>query len=223
MHFTKNDFIKQVEHRVVTPDQLGRFIDLTDDTLSALKQTENLFKWGTTPYYASLMDRADEKCPVRLQTLPSGKESCEKALCTSLDPLMESDNSPVENVVHVYKDRVAFCISDSCASFCRFCFRKYYFEERKSAAETLDAGIEYIRENKEIRDVLLTGGDPFMLDDDYLESILRRLKEIKHVQMIRIGTRLLCTLPQRFTENLAEMLSKYHPLYINVQFNRTGK
>jgi len=219
MQFTENDFIKQVEERVYSIDTLKKFIDPTDDILEALKQTEGLFKWGTTPYYASLMARADEKCPLRLQTLPSLTEACDKSLCTSLDPLLEGENSPIENLVHVYKDRVAFCISDSCASFCRFCFRKYYFEKKKSAYETIDAGIDYIRSKSDIRDVLLTGGDPFMLDDDLLESILMRLREIKHVEIIRIGTRMLCTLPQRFNEKLAAMLEKYHPLYINVQFN----
>jgi lysine 2,3-aminomutase len=218
MYFTSDDFKKQIDERVVSLDQLKSFIRLTDDTKTALKNTKNIFKWGTTPYYASLMDLTDTSCPVRLQTLPSTDEVV-SASCASNDPLLESENSPIDNVVHVYRDRVAFCISDSCASFCRFCFRKYYFSKKKPAAETLDSGIDYIRRNPEIRDVLLTGGDPFMLDDDLLESILKRLREIKHVEIIRIGTRLLCTLPQRFTTELCTMLEKYHPLYVNVQFN----
>ncbi|MFC1856077.1 KamA family radical SAM protein [Thermodesulfobacteriota bacterium] len=219
MFFTKNDFSKQVQERVVSLDQLKKYIDITDDTKKAFEKTGSLFKWGTTPYYASLMDKSDNLCPVRLQTLPSIDEASDETSCSSYDPLLECENSPTDNIVQVYKDRVAFCISDSCASFCRFCFRKYYFKKRKSAAETIDSGIDYIRRNKEIRDVLLTGGDPFMLDDDQLESILRRLREIKHVEIIRIGTRLLCTLPQRFNEDLAAMLEKYHPIYVNVQFN----
>ena len=218
MYFTKEDYKKQLAERVVTLEQLGKFIDLTDETLSALKQTKDIFKWGTTPYYASLMDRTDANCPIRLQTVPSIKE-CDNSSCTSYDPLLENENSPIDNLVRVYKDRVAFCISDSCASFCRFCFRKYYFNKKKSALDTIDAGLDYIRRNPEIRDVLLTGGDPFMLEDNMLESILRRLREIKHVEIIRIGTRLLCTMPQRFNPTLAEMLKKYHPIYVNVHFN----
>jgi lysine 2,3-aminomutase len=219
MHFTKTEYQKQLDERIISIDQLKQFIEISDDTAAALKRTKDLFKWGTTPYYASLMDKTDINCPVRLQAVPSVFEAKDKASCASFDPLLESGNSPVENLVQVYKDRVAFCVSDSCASFCRFCFRKYYFKKKKSAQETIGAGIRYIRENKEIRDVLLTGGDPFMLDNNSLESILRRLRDIRHVEIIRIGTRLLCTLPHRFDSSLAEMLEKYHPIYINVQFN----
>ncbi len=219
MYFTEADYQKQMEERITSPRDLKKFIELPEDTLSAFNKTKKLFKWGTTPYYAALMDRLDENCPLRLQTLPSLHEASECAEVASYDPLLEGENSPQENLVQVYDDRVAFCISDSCASFCRFCFRKYYFEKKKSAAETIDANIDYIRKNKNIRDVLLTGGDPFMLDDDSLEAILKRLHEIKHVEVIRIGTRLLCTMPQRFTPKLVEMLEKYHPLYVNVQFN----
>ncbi len=219
MHFTQKDYQKQIDERVVTLEQLKQFIDITDDTKAAFTKLRKLFKWGTTPYYASLMDKEDTACPVRLQTLPSVWEAQDCTPCASSDPLMETENSPVENIVQVYNDRVAFCISDACASFCRFCFRKYYFNKKKSARETFDKGLEYIRSNKEIRDVLLTGGDPFLLDDETLETVLRRLREIKHVQIIRIGTRLLCTLPQRFNAKIAGMLEKYHPIYINVQFN----
>lgn len=220
MKNTDIEYKKQIKERIFSKDQLKKYIDITDEIEAALKKTEGLFKWGMTPYYASLMDKTDEACPIRMQVLPSLTEADDKTVLSSNDPLLESVNSPVENLVQVYKDRVAFCVSDSCASFCRFCFRKYYFDDgKKSANETIDAGIDYIRENTEIRDVLITGGDPFMLDDDRLESILKRLRELKHVEIIRIGTRMLCTLPQRFDEKLATMLEKYHPLYVNVQFN----
>ena len=129
MHFTKTEYQKQLDERIISIDQLKQFIEISDDTAAALKRTKDLFKWGTTPYYASLMDKTDINCPVRLQAVPSISEAEDKASCASFDPLLESGNSPVENLVQVYKDRVAFCVSDSCASFCRFCFRKYYFKK----------------------------------------------------------------------------------------------
>ena len=202
MYFTEKDYQKQLNEKIVSVDQLKNFIGVPDDTVLAVKKAKGQFKWGTTPYYASLMDVNDENCPIRRQALPSIRELEDDTKLCNYDPLQEGLNSPVEGLVQVYNDRVALCISDFCASYCRFCFRKYYFKKKKSAFETVDSGIEWIRENKNIRDVLL-----------------RRLSEIKHVEIIRIGTRLLCTLPQRFTPELAQMLEKYHPIFVNVQFN----
>jgi lysine 2,3-aminomutase len=219
MYFTEKDYQKQIAEKIVSLDQLKSYIELPDDTIFAVKKIKKQFKWGTTPYYASLMDAKNESCPIRRQALPSVNElEDDPALC-DYDPLKEGENSPIEGLVQVYNDRVALCVSDSCASYCRFCFRKYYFKKKKSAFDTIDSGIEFIKKNKKVRDVLITGGDPFLLDEGYLESILIRLREIKHVEIIRIGTRLLCTLPQRFTPELAQMLEKYHPLFVNVQFN----
>jgi len=165
------------------------------------------------------MDPTDPDCPIRKQALPSARELVVSG--GSPDPLHEEDLSPVPGLVHRYPDRVALCVSTECAMYCRHCLRRRFVgaEDDHVTVATLRAGMVYLRQHPEIRDVLLTGGDPLLLSDRKLESILRGIRAIEHVEIIRIGSRVPCTLPQRITPRLVEMLSRYHPVWLNTQFN----
>jgi lysine 2,3-aminomutase len=165
------------------------------------------------------MNLENEFDPVRLQAVPRLDELNDKIGIE--DPLQEVGNSPVKEVVHVYRDRVAFCVAQLCPVYCRYCFRKRRDDEigLHFNPKIVDAGVKYISENKEIRDVLITGGDPLIAQDGTLENLLRKLRDIPHVEIIRIGTRVPVTLPYRITEELADMLSQFHPLWINTHFN----
>ena len=215
-----DDWRWQLANRIATVDALETYIELTAEERAGIEAASRCFAWSITPYYASLMDRTDPRCPIRMQALPSIEELYDEA--GQADPLLEEKHQPVDLVIRVYPDRVAFCVGNRCPVYCRHCLRKETmvgkpdvdFSDKKIAQ-----GIEYIRHHPEIRDVLLTGGDPLLLPDDRLEEILARLHEIPSVEVIRIGSRTPCTLPQRITPELCRMLEKYHPLYLNTQFN----
>lgn len=167
-------------------------------------------------YFAGLIARADDA--LARQVIPDPRELDDRGLVD--DPLTENRQSPVAGVIHRYPDRVVFLVSNRCAILCRFCMRKRL--AGRSAALTaaeIAAALDYIRENKNIREVILSGGDPLLLEDDKLDYILATIRGIDHVQVIRIHSRVPCALPQRITPELAEMLKKYHPLYLNIHFN----
>lgn len=209
----------QLANMVETTEQLETYIHISALEKQEINRTmsENAFR--ITPYYASLMDRDDPQCPIRMQAVPSIKEIASSYGET--DPLMEINESPVPLVIHVYPDRVAFLVSGQCAMYCRHCLRKHTVKKHSSSYsdDEINAAIDYIRRTDKIRDVLLTGGDPLMLSDERLERIISQLRAINHVEIIRIGTRMLCTLPQRITPELCAMLKTYHPIWINTQFN----
>ncbi len=175
-----------------------------------------VFRAGISPYYAALIKAKDD--PIWRQVVPDPAEL--HACSGEADPLSEDEDSPVPGIVHRYPDRVLFMVSHSCASYCRFCTRKRKVgDPSKVHLRDIEAGIGYIKSHKEIRDVLLSGGDPLMLSNAKIERILISLRSIPHVEIIRIGTRMPCFLPHRITEKLAAILKKYHPLYVNVHFN----
>lgn len=215
-----NDWVWQVANRITTVNELAGYIDLTDEERRGIEAASGCFTWAITPYYAGLMDRTDRRCPIRMQAVPTAEELYDDVGIP--DPLEEGVNSPVDLVIKVYPDRLAFCVGNRCAMYCRHCLRKETmvgkadvdFSEKKIAE-----GIAYIREHGEIRDVLLTGGDPLLMPDDRIEDIVSRIRAIPTVEVIRIGTRTPCTLPQRITPELCRMLQRYHPLYVNTQFN----
>jgi lysine 2,3-aminomutase len=210
----------QLRNRITTIEELQQYIELTDEERAAIAAASREFIWSVTPYYASLMDRTDRRCPVRMQAVPTAEELFDEAGVA--DPLAEEQNSPVERIIHVYPDRVAFVVGNRCAVYCRHCLRKETMvgkPDREYSEEKIAEGIDYIRAHPEIRDVLLTGGDPLMMADDRVESILSRIRAIPSVEVVRIGSRTPCTLPQRITPELCRMLAKYHPLYLNTQFN----
>lgn len=168
------------------------------------------------PYYLGLIRERDD--PIFKQCIPDPRELQDQR--GLIDPLAEERFSPVPGLTHRYPDRVLFLISDQCAVYCRFCNRKRKVGRKGLVTqETIKEGIAYIKANKQIRDVLLSGGDPMLLETLDLEKVLRSLRKIPHVQIIRIGTRVPCTLPQRVTPSLVHMLKKYHPIYINTHFN----
>ena len=196
-------------------------IEYEKEERKQLKETLNKFPLSITPYYLSLID-SDEfrKNPVYLQSVPMAQELT--IFPTDMaDPLAEDRDSPVPNITHRYPDRVLFQISNICSMYCRHCTRKRKvgdidFIPKK---DSVSLGLEYIKKTPEVRDVLLSGGDPLMLSDAYLDWILTELHAIPHVEVIRLGTRMPVVLPYRITDNLVNMLKKHHPLWINTHFN----
>lgn len=218
------DWRWQMKNQITTAAEAERFVTLDHDERQAFsnKTLARLFNVAITPYAMGLMQathNAQQPCPVRLQLLPRQQELHDST--GQDDPLHEQPHSPVPEVVHVYPDRVAFCVAQLCPIYCRFCFRK-----RRDAEQGLHfnrtiikRGLAYIRANPQIKDVLLTGGDPLIASDAALDNLLQQVRAIAHVEIIRIGTRAPVTLPYRVTTALAQMLAKYHPLWINTHFN----
>ena len=210
----------QMRHQVSNADDAARTLALADTERLGFHATADAFVAGVTPYYMSLMrPTADQACPIRLQALPRLEELSDRAGVK--DPLDEVPHSPVKEVVQVYPDRVAFCVAQLCPVYCRYCFRKRRDEEDglHFNRRIVDRGIEYIASNPAIRDVLVTGGDPFIASDSALEGLLQRLRAIPHVEIIRFGTRTPVTLPYRVTKRLAQSLARYHPVWVNTHFN----
>ncbi|WP_418392122.1 lysine 2,3-aminomutase [Victivallis lenta] len=179
------------------------------------------FPMSITPYYLSLMNSSDlENDPVFRQSFPVESE-LEILDSDMSDPLHEDRDSPVPGLVHRYPDRVLLLVSNTCAMYCRHCTRKRRVGDRDTipGREEIAAGIEYIRNTPQVRDVLLSGGDPFLLSDDHLDWILTELRKIDHVEVIRIGTRTPVVLPYRITDGLTAMLKRHHPIWINTHFN----
>jgi lysine 2,3-aminomutase len=213
------DWTWQMRHRVRNVDDLSRFLDPTEDERHAIGALAERFHFVITPYYASLMAPDDPDCPIRRQVVPRMAELDDPAGLA--DPLDEVAHSPVKNVIRVYPDRIAFCVNNECALYCRYCLRKRMVGEPGWAMKKRELGeaLDWIRATPEIRDVLLTGGDPLVYSDDRLEWLLAELRAIDHVEIIRLGTRLPVTLPFRITEELCAMLERYHPLWVNTHFN----
>ncbi len=184
---------------------------------SALESACASFPMRINSYYLSLIQEVDD--PIWKQAVPDQLE-LQDSVCIP-DPLGEEKLSPVHGLVHKYPDRVLLLVASECAMYCRFCTRKRMVGSKSMciSEQSIENGIEYIKEHKSVREVLLSGGDPLLLSDQRLDSILGRLHAIPHLEVIRIGTRVPCTLPQRVTRDLAKILAKYHPLYINTHFN----
>lgn len=214
------DWHWQVANRITSLEELGQIIRLTSEEEEGIKRCLNRLRMAITPYYASLMDPDNPGCPIRKQAIPVTWE-LEEAACDRKDPLSEESDSPTPGLTHRYPDRVLLLITDQCAMYCRHCTRRRIAgatDESRSLAE-IDAAIEYIRKTPAIRDVLLSGGDAFLTGDDFLESILEKLRRIPHVEIIRFGTRTPVVLPQRITAELCRILRKYHPIWVNTHFN----
>jgi lysine 2,3-aminomutase len=194
---------------------------LAPAALEEIEEVTRVYPMRINPYYLRLMHQAGPA--ISRQAVPDIREIRDDTGMT--DPLDEENLSPVPNLVHKYPDRVLFLVSSQCAMYCRFCTRKRKVGRPEMAISdaTIRAGLDYIEMNRQVREVLLSGGDPLLLADQYLEKILRSLRRIPHVEVIRIGTRTPCTLPQRITAKLAAMLRKYHPLYINTHFNHPAE
>ncbi len=213
----------QMRNRVRSATDLARYVQPREAEVHAIEALAEQFHFVITPYYASLMDPDDPNCPLRRQVVPSRAELADPAGLE--DPLDEVRHSPVKNVIRVYPDRIAFCVNNECALYCRFCLRKrmvgdvgWTMQKRELAT-----ALKWIAETPEIRDVLLTGGDPLTYADGRLEWLLKELRAIPHVDIIRLGTRLPVTLPYRVTEELCSMLARYHPIWVNTHFNHPAE
>mgnify|MGYP001183196686 CR=1 FL=1 len=215
-----NDWRWQMRNAVRSLEQLERAVPLTDDERAGCRETASVFRLGITPYYLSLVDKEHPLCPVRMQAIPVRAEARVRP-GELKDPLGEEKTRPVEAIVHKYPDRVLFLAIDSCSVYCRHCTRRRITAggEAELSRAALKEGIEYVRAHPEVRDVLISGGDPLMLADARLEEILAPLREIPHVEMIRIGTRVPVCLPMRVDEALAKMLRRYAPLFVVTHFN----
>jgi lysine 2,3-aminomutase len=215
-----NDWRWQQRNRVRTADELARVIHLTSDEARAIEATGGEFRMAITPYYASLMDPDDPNCPVRAQAVPKMVE-LERSAVDLDDPLGEERYMPVPGITHRYPDRVLFYVTHNCPVYCRHCTRKRKVSDPRSAApnDQVGLGLDYIRSRPEVRDVLVSGGDPMTFSDDRLDDLLAALREIPHVEVIRLCTRNPVTLPQRFTPETIRMLQQHNPIFVHTHFN----
>ncbi len=215
-----NDWRWQQRNRLRTAEDLAKVITLTDGERRAIEATAGAFRMALTPYYATLMDPQDPDCPVRAQAIPREVE-LDKVPGDLADPLGEERFMPVPGITHRYPDRVLFYVTHNCPVYCRHCTRKRKVSDPTSAAnhDQLEIGLDYIRKHEEVRDVLVSGGDPLTLSDDRLCELLGALREIPHVEVIRLCTRNPVTLPQRFTPELIDRLANFHPLFVHTHFN----
>lgn len=216
-----NDWRWQLQHRLTTLQQLElRLPTLTPEERSGAILANHKLAMGITPYFFNLIDPASESCPIRRQVIPRIEETVSNSW-DLMDPCGEDSHSPVPGLVHRYPDRVLFLVTDRCASYCRHCTRSRLVSNATGYDfhPEFDRQIAYIREHPEVRDVLLSGGDPLLLSDDKLEQLLSRLREIPHVEFLRIGTRIPIFLPQRITQALCDMLKRFHPLFISIHIN----
>jgi len=214
------DWRWQVRNRIKNVDDLDKYIKLNDQERTDISNVLSKFRMAITPYYLTLINTDDPECPIRKQAIPSVYEMV-VGENDMLDPLAEDTDSPVPGLTHRYPDRVLFLITDMCSMYCRHCTRRRFAgqKDQKMPQDRIDMAIEYIRQNKEIRDVLLSGGDALLVSDEILEDIIKRLREIEHVEIIRLGTRTPVVLPQRITQEFVDMLKKYHPIWLNTHFN----
>ncbi len=217
------DWNWQMQHIIHDIDQVENLLEINFEPEERQRLLETLDKipLSITPYYLSLIDRDDfHNDPIFKQSFPCPDELEIDRLDMS-DPLAEDQDSPVAGITHRYPDRVLFHVSNLCAMYCRHCTRKRKVGDRDSIPDrqTVEKGLEYLRNAPEVRDVLLSGGDPLMLSDDYLDWILGELRKIKHIQIIRIGSRMPVVLPYRVNDTLVDILKKHNPLWFNTHFN----
>lgn len=215
-----NDWRWQLRHRLTSLEALEALVRLTPEEREGVVLAGHKLALAITPYFFNLMDRDNPDCPIRRQVIPRVEEMT-VAPWELVDPCGEDEHMPVPGLVHRYPDRVLFLVTDRCAAYCRYCTRSRVVSgvgEQHLHTEFREA-IAYIRAHTEVRDVLLSGGDPLLFSDERLEHLLAQLRAIPHVEFLRIGTRIPVFLPQRITPPLCEMLSKYHPLWISIHTN----
>ena len=216
-----NDWRWQLKNRITTLEQLQKLMPtLTPEEHAGTVLANSKLSLAITPYFFNLIDPADENCPIRWQVIPRIEET-NTAPWEMTDPCGEDEHSPVPGLVHRYPDRVLFLVTDRCASYCRYCTRSRLVSNASGYDfhPQFDKQIEYVRNNPNIRDVLLSGGDPLLFSDDKLEHLLKQLRAIPHVEFLRIGSRIPIFLPQRITPELCMMLKKYHPLFMSIHSN----
>jgi lysine 2,3-aminomutase len=215
-----DDWHWQQQNRLRSAMDIEKHFTLSDNEKRACVEATARFNMAVTPYYFSLIDPGNINDPVRRQSIPV-MEELEKQVGEYDDPMAEDVHMPVEGLTHRYPDRALLYTTHNCPVYCRHCFRKRKVSDPHSAASKnqLAAGIDYVRRTPQIRDLLLSGGDPLTFSDERLDQILTELRQIKHLEIIRIATRNPVTLPQRITPELATIFRKHHPIYVNTHFN----
>ena len=218
------DWKWQVKNRIETLEDLKKYISLTKEEEEGVANALKTLRMAITPYYLCLIDVNNPNDPVRRQAIPTGAE-LHQADADLLDPLHEDEDSPAPGLTHRYPDRVLFLITDMCSMYCRHCTRRRFAGQNdcESTQDRIDKCIEYIAKTPQVRDVLLSGGDALMVNDKMLESIIQRLRAIPHVEIIRIGSRTPVVCPMRITDDLVNMLKKYHPIWLNTHFNHPNE
>jgi lysine 2,3-aminomutase len=219
-----NDWKWQFRNRIVTVDQLKKLVSLSSEEEAQIRLVTKRYPLSITPYYLSLIDFNNPNDPVKKQAIPSIEEitMCKMGM---EDPLGEKEDSVVPGMVHRYPDRVLMVLTDICPMLCRHCTRKREWRHGGWVRpETeIEAMLGYLREHKEVRDVILSGGDPLTLSTGHLESIISRIRQIEHIEIIRIGSRFPVVCPQRIDDELCNMLSKYGAIWLNTHFNHPNE
>ena len=215
-----DDYKWQLRNRINSLNELEEHINLTQEERSGIILSGNRLAMSITPHFMNLVDKDDPNCPIRRQIIPRMEESLDDPLEMD-DPCGEDSHMPVPGLVHRYPDRVLFLVTDRCASYCRYCTRSRVVSGvgEQQLETQWEAAFEYLENTPTVRDVLLSGGDPLLFSDSKLEKILSRLHAIPHIQFVRIGSRIPIFLPQRITDDLCNMLKKYHPLFISIHTN----
>src|SRR5947208_2597770 len=218
-----NSWRWQLSHRLNSLEELSSIINLTPDEIQGISAKDR-FRLDITPYFASLIDPDDTNCPIRQQVIPTGRE-LEGFDSMMEDSLAEDAHSPVPGLVHRYPDRVLMLVTTQCASYCRYCTRARIVGDptQNFNSREHEAQLEYLRRTPQVRDVLISGGDGLTLAPKLFEKIIRGIREIPHIEIIWIGSRVPVFMPQRIDDELCEMLAKYHPLWINLHFNHPNE
>lgn len=212
-----NDPKWQMKNRISTVDEISRYVSITDEEYDNIKKVSDVYRFAITPYYFSLIDFDNPNCPVKLQSIPDIRELDEGG---QLDPMNEEQSNPSGRITRRYPNKLIINVTNACPMYCRHCQRRRLIgrHDKNTPSRDIDESIEFIRNNETIREVLVTGGDALLLANDQLERIFEKLSEISHVEVIRIGTRVLSTLPFRIDEELACLLRKYR-VQLSTQFN----
>lgn len=208
----------QVRNRIVDVDTLRKFIPLTDKEIGDIRTINETNRFAISPYYLALIGE-EQNDPIKLQSVPNDGE-----FVTDFgkdDPMAEEFTNPAGSITRRYPDRLIINVTNVCAMYCRHCQRRRLIgeDDEHTSLELIDESIEYIKNNEEIRDILVTGGDAFLLSDERIDYILKSLRAIPHVEIIRFGTRTPITMPMRITDKLVSILKQYHPVYVNTHFN----
>jgi len=212
------DWHWQINNRICSVETLSQILPLSENEILSIQKVESSFRWAISPYYISLIDPQNPQDPIRKMALPGIEELLTDG---ETDPMDEAGHNPAGAITRRYPDRLIINVTNACGSYCRHCQRRRNIGTQDFITEhdKIVQSIQYIKEHEEIRDVLITGGDPLTLEDDALIKIVSQVRAIPHVEIIRIGTRMPVVMPQRITKELVSGLKQYHPIYINVQFN----
>jgi len=219
-----SDWRWQLQNRLSRKTDFEKLLQLTDSEVAGFEASVDKLSVSVTPHFFNLIDRSDPNCPIRRQVVPQGAESLVSTE-EMADPVGEEKTMPVPGIVHRYPDRVLFLVTDRCASYCRYCTRSRMVSNAQGYgfSPSIDVGLDYIKKNKSIRDVLLSGGDPLLLSDEKIGRILSSLSKIEHVEFVRIGTRVPVFLPQRVNDSLLDSLSQHPNLWISIHVNHPGE